>query len=67
MKRGQQAHLDSMIRKCNTAQRCGDIGRRRDDTGEGKGRRQRQLGKRESYWEKMKKIHMVDSATTNGP
>jgi hypothetical protein len=39
MKRTQRAHLGSMERKCDTAQRCDDVGQRRGGTGEGKGRR----------------------------
>jgi hypothetical protein len=37
MKRRQLAHLDSKGRKCDTVQRCGDVGRRRRDTGREKG------------------------------
>jgi Zn-dependent M16 (insulinase) family peptidase len=41
MKRKLRAHLGSMRRKCDTARRCGDVGRRRGRTIEGKGRRRR--------------------------
>jgi hypothetical protein len=44
MKWRQQAHLTSMGRKCDTAWWHGDIGRRREDTGEEKGSRRCQLG-----------------------
>jgi hypothetical protein len=43
MKRRQGARLGSMGRKCDTAQRSGDVGQSRGGTEEGKGRRQRQL------------------------
>jgi hypothetical protein len=36
--------------EAEAAQQCGDISRRRGGTGEGKGRRRRQLGGCESYW-----------------
>jgi hypothetical protein len=36
MKQRQRAHLGSMERKCDTTQRCGDVGRRRGGTGKGK-------------------------------
>jgi hypothetical protein len=39
MKRSQSAHHGSMGRKHDTAQRCGNVSRRRDDAREGKGRR----------------------------
>jgi hypothetical protein len=42
MKWRQQAHLGSMGMKCDTA-RCYNIGRRRGDIREGKGKRQHQL------------------------
>jgi hypothetical protein len=44
MKRRQRARLGSMGRKRDMVQRRGDVGRRRGGTGEGKGRRRRQLG-----------------------
>jgi hypothetical protein len=44
MKQRQGARLDSMERKRDTALRCGNVDRRRGDTGEEKGRRQCQLG-----------------------
>jgi hypothetical protein len=57
MKRSQRARLGFVGRKRDMARRCDDIGRRRDGTGEGKGRRQRQLCWCESYWaEKRKKF-----------
>jgi hypothetical protein len=37
MKQRQRARLDYIPRKCDTAQRRGDIGWRRGDTEEGKG------------------------------
>jgi hypothetical protein len=40
----QRTRLDSMVRKRDTVQRRDDVGRRRGGTGEGKGRRRRQLG-----------------------
>jgi hypothetical protein len=43
MKRRQRANLISMGRK-RDARQCGDIGRTRGDTGEGKGWRRHQLG-----------------------
>jgi hypothetical protein len=44
MKRRQRTRLHSMERKCDTVQwRC-DVDRRRDDTVNGKGMRQCQLG-----------------------
>jgi hypothetical protein len=36
MKQKQQAHLNFMGRKRDTARQCGDIGRRRGGTGRGK-------------------------------
>jgi hypothetical protein len=44
LKRRQRARLGSMGRKRDTARQRGDIGRRRGGTGEGKGKRQHQLG-----------------------
>jgi hypothetical protein len=62
----QRARVGSMGRKRDTMRWRGDIGRKRGGTEEGKGRTQRQLGCRESYWdEKMKKIHAFDSGATN--
>jgi hypothetical protein len=52
MKRRQWARLGSMERKRDTAPQHGDIGRRRVDTGEEKGRRRCQLDWHESYWTK---------------
>jgi hypothetical protein len=39
MKRRQRTHLDSLGRKRDTTRRSDDVGRRRGDTGEGKGMR----------------------------
>jgi hypothetical protein len=50
IKRRQRAHLGKMGWKCDTVRRRDDVSRRRGDTEEGKGRRQRQLDSRESYW-----------------
>jgi hypothetical protein len=44
MKRRQRVHLRSMGRNRDMAQQRGDVGWRRDGTGEGKVRRRRQLG-----------------------
>jgi hypothetical protein len=44
MKRRQRTDLDSMGRKHEMAQRRGNVDRRRGGTGEGRGRRRRQLG-----------------------
>jgi hypothetical protein len=67
MKRRQRSRFGSMGSKCDTTRRRDDINQRRGGTGEGKERRRRQLGWRESYWvKKIKKIHVVDSAVTNG-
>jgi hypothetical protein len=44
MKRRQQARLSSMERKRDTAQRCANVGQRRDGTGERRESRQHQLG-----------------------
>jgi hypothetical protein len=45
MKRRQRAHLvGSMRMKCDTARQRDNVSRRRGGTGEGKGRRRRQLG-----------------------
>jgi hypothetical protein len=41
MKQRQRAHLDSMGRKRDTTQWCGNVDRRRGGTREGKGRRRR--------------------------
>jgi hypothetical protein len=49
MKQMHQSHLNSMGRKRDTTRRCGDIGRRRGDAREGKGRRRRQLGWHKFY------------------
>jgi hypothetical protein len=48
----QRTRLDSMVRKRDTVQWRDDVGRRRGGTGEGKGRRWRQLGWCEFYWTK---------------
>jgi hypothetical protein len=52
MKRRQRARLGSMKRKCDTVRWRDDVGRRRGDTEEGKGRKRCQLGWHESYWTK---------------
>jgi hypothetical protein len=52
MMRRQRAHLGSMRRKRDTAWLRDDVDRRRGDTGDGNGRRRRQLGWRKSYWAK---------------
>jgi hypothetical protein len=44
MKWRRQARLASMQRKRDTTRRCGDVNRRRNDTWEGKERKQHQLG-----------------------
>jgi hypothetical protein len=44
MKRRQRGHLGSKESKHDTARWRDDVGRRRGDTGEGKGRRRRYLG-----------------------
>jgi hypothetical protein len=44
MKQRQRVHLGSMKTKRDTTWRRGDIGLRRDNTGEWKGRRRYQLG-----------------------
>jgi hypothetical protein len=44
MKWRQRTHLGSMGRKRDMTRWCDNVGRRRDDTGEGKGRRRCQLG-----------------------
>jgi hypothetical protein len=49
MKWRQRVHLGSMWRNYNTVQQCGDIGWRKGGTGEGKGRRRRQLAWHKSY------------------
>jgi hypothetical protein len=44
MKQRQRAYFGSIRRKCDMVRWRGDVDWRRGDTGEGKGRRQRQLG-----------------------
>jgi hypothetical protein len=44
MKRRQRARFGFMRMKCDTTRRHDDVGPRKGDTGEGKGRRRRQLG-----------------------
>jgi hypothetical protein len=51
MKWRQRARLSSIGRKRDTARRHVDVGWR-GGTGEGKGKRRRQLGWRKSYWAK---------------
>jgi hypothetical protein len=50
IKRRQRARLGLMGRNRDTVQRHGDVGRRRWGTGEGKGKRQYQLGWYKSYY-----------------
>jgi hypothetical protein len=64
MKRGQRAHLDSMVRKRDTKRWRGDVSQRRGSTGEGKETTPVGLT-RILLDRKIKKIHMVDSAATN--
>jgi hypothetical protein len=52
MKWRQQACLGSTGRKCDAVRQRDDISRRRGGAGEGKERKQRQLGWQESYWVK---------------
>jgi hypothetical protein len=66
MKWRHRAHLGFMKRKCDTTRRNGDVGRRRAPPGRGKGGDDASWPDANLTEPKIKKIHAVDSAATNG-
>jgi hypothetical protein len=65
MKGSQRARLSSMERKCDTTRWCDDVGRRRDNTGEGKGGDDASWTDANLTGLKINKIHAFDSVDRN--